>query len=329
MALGESINPTAAGMETRPTSSGYVTFDLLRNPYSTPCPQQDGLSHPNPWGIIKLIQMSKTSSVHNADSAGQINLRFIAWLFIAGGIVITLLSCLKLYPYVHSRLIAPSTNEQSPATERHLLTLPVLATTSITPTEMSLTSSPPTPMPNMAADADAALLSPTRIIIPSIGVNAHVEAVSWHVREVEGKREIIWEVPERYAAGWHKNSASPGEQSNIVINGHNTTHGEIFRGLYKLKSGDNIVLHAGDLAHTYTVSETMVLNESTQSIATRDKHARYVMPTSNERLTLITCHPYGSLRNRLIVIAQPTQTDKITARSFRNFRPLWKLWNIK
>lgn len=272
--------------------------------------------------------MSKTTTVHNTDSAGRINLRCIAWLFIAGGIVIILLGCLKLYPYVHSRLIASPDSEQPPATDRRLLALPVLATTSITPTETPLTPPPLLPTP-MAADADKALPSPTRIIITSIGVNAHVEAVSWHVREIEGKREIIWEVPERYAAGWHKNSAPPGKQGNIVINGHNTTHGEIFRELYRLQPGDTIILHAGDLAHTYTVSETMVLKESSQSIETRDEHARYVMPTRNERLTLITCHPYGSLRNRLIVIAHPTQTDKITARSFRNLRSLWKLWNMK
>jgi sortase (surface protein transpeptidase) len=28
-----------------------------------------------------------------------------------------------------------------------------------------------------------------------------------------------------------------------------------------------------------------------------------------ECLTLVTCHPYGSLRNRLIVIARPTERE--------------------
>ena len=37
----------------------------------------------------------------------------------------------------------------------------------------------------------------------------------------------------------------------------------------------------------------------------RVKNASYIQPTRDERLTLVTCHPYGSLRNRLIVIARP------------------------
>ena len=39
----------------------------------------------------------------------------------------------------------------------------------------------------------------------------------------------------------------------------------------------------------------------------RLKNARHILPTEDERLTLVTCHPYGSLQYRLIVIAFPVE----------------------
>jgi len=61
------------------------------------------------------------------------------------------------------------------------------------------------------------------------------------------------------------------------------------------------------VTRTYHVSQTLILPEAGQSLGTRLANARYVRPTDDSRLTLITCHPYGSLRNRLIVIARPAE----------------------
>lgn len=246
-----------------------------------------------------------------------------------------LIGSLKLYPYVHSRLVtlfrggqAPrAINETDTWPDQHFRATSIPAAAPIMPTVIPVTPPVLSLTPTLKANSDA--VSPTRIIIPSIGVNAHIAPVSRRLREMGGRRVLVWEVPERYVAGWHENSARPGEPGNTVINGHNTTHGEVFRELYTLRSGDTIILHAGDLAYTYSISETLILEETGQPIAVRAENARYVMPTRDERLTLVTCHPYGSLHNRLIVIARPVRTDEITAESFRNFRPLWKLWNVK
>jgi sortase (surface protein transpeptidase) len=54
------------------------------------------------------------------------------------------------------------------------------------------------------------------------------------------------------------------------------------------------------------VTEVLILPEAGQPLEVRIENAYYVLPTDDERLTLVTCHPYGSLRNRLIVIAHPT-----------------------
>jgi sortase A len=150
---------------------------------------------------------------------------------------------------------------------------------------------------------------PTRIVIPSLSVDGPVVPVSTYTKEVEGKVRAAWGVPDQRAAGWHDTSAKLGERGNVVLNGHNTNNGEIFRDLYTLHPGDRIIVHSEEFSHTYAVSETLILPEAGQPLEVRLANARYVMPTDDERLTLVTCHPYGSLRNRLIIIAKPSKSD--------------------
>jgi sortase A len=129
--------------------------------------------------------------------------------------------------------------------------------------------------------------------------------VAWQIVETDGPSEAAWQVPDAYAAGWHETSVPLGIPGNTVLNGHNTTHGEVFRDLYTLKAGDVITVYAGKIPYTYAVTEVLILPEAGQPLEKRIENARYILPTDDERLTLVTCHPYGSLRYRLIVIAHP------------------------
>jgi LPXTG-site transpeptidase (sortase) family protein len=122
---------------------------------------------------------------------------------------------------------------------------------------------------------------------------------------MDGQTQAAWEVPDIYAAGWHESSAPLGVLGNTVLNGHNTTNGEVFRDLYTLAAGDTIVAYSGNTPYTYAVTEILILPEAGQPLEVRLENARYILPTDDDRLTLVTCHPYGSLRNRLIVIAHP------------------------
>lgn len=148
---------------------------------------------------------------------------------------------------------------------------------------------------------------PTQIVVPALHVDAPVVSVSVEEKQTAGKTQRIWGVPDDFAAGWHDTSARVGERGNTVLNGHNTNHGEIFRDLYRLRPNDEIILHSKKISVTYRVSETLILPEGGQPLEVRLRNARYVLPTDDTRLTLVTCHPYGSLRNRLIVIARPVQ----------------------
>ena len=122
---------------------------------------------------------------------------------------------------------------------------------------------------------------------------------------IGGVTQPVWDVPNRRAVGWHETSAKIGA-GNTVLNGHNTSNGEVFRYLYKLEVGAEVLVEADDGAtYVYTVTEKLILPEAGQPIEVRIQNAQYTLPTGDERLTLVTCHPYNSLANRLLIIAHP------------------------
>ncbi len=218
---------------------------------------------------------------------------------------------LLYHPYIGSRLATfTATPLPVPPTVVTTPTSPGVATTITRPAMFSSAVLIPSLVPMPTATQTVPHAIPARIVIPAIGVDAPVVPVSAKTTRVGGQEYSIWEVPDTYAAGWHNTSAPPGMPGNTVLNGHNTTHGEVFRDLYRLQTGDSIVVYAGDVPYTYTVSSVLTLPEAGQPIEVRLENARYILPTRDERLTLVTCHPYGSLRYRLIVIAFPDKQQK-------------------
>jgi LPXTG-site transpeptidase (sortase) family protein len=147
---------------------------------------------------------------------------------------------------------------------------------------------------------------PVRIFIPDIDLEAPIVPIGWIYMEVGDVTQPMWAVPNQRAAGWHETSAKIGVPGNTVLNGHNTSYGEVFRDLHKLEVGAPIMIEAEDgITYTYTVTEKLLLREGGQPIEVRIENAQYALPTADERLTLLTCHPYGSLAYRLVIIAHP------------------------
>jgi sortase A len=243
-----------------------------------------------------------------------------ARLLILGGVLLLALGGLFGYPYLSSRLAvlpgpdpsAPKGASQSLFATAVVLPSPPASSSPATPvraaTEVPV-ALPPTGAAKMLPPTDpvptATPAAPTRIVIPAIGVDAPVIPISWETQDVEGQLQAFWDVPDEYAGGWHETSAPLGVPGNTVVNGHNTNNGEVFRDLYTLEAGAPIIVYSGDAPYTYVVSETLILPEAGQPLEVRQENARYILPTTDERLTLVTCHPYGSLRYRLIVIARP------------------------
>ncbi len=240
--------------------------------------------------------------------SGPIN-QILTW----GGVLLLLIGGVLAYPYIRSRLATPSLPPASTPTLPQFTVSPpptVTPSPTIMPSPTSTGTLPPsaTPAPPTVTPVPTPTpvpAPPSRIVIPSIDVDGPVVPVSWAVVDVNGQEQTAWDVPNQYAAGWHDTSAPLGVPGNTVLNGHNTNNGEIFRDLYTLEAGDTIIVYAGDTSYTYGVSEILILPEAGLPLEVRLENARYILPTDDERLSLVTCHPYGSLRYRLIVIAHP------------------------
>ncbi|MDX1418063.1 MAG: sortase, partial [Candidatus Promineifilaceae bacterium] len=145
-----------------------------------------------------------------------------------------------------------------------------------------------------------------RLAIPALEIEAPVLPVSLSAPQASGSRvHRQWTVPEKYAAGWHDNSARPGRAGNIVLNGHNNIHGAIFKNLVDLPLGAEIILFDDGVQHIYQVTGRQFLLEQGEPLRNRLKNARWILPTEDERLTLVTCWPNSSNSHRLVVVAHP------------------------
>ncbi len=170
-------------------------------------------------------------------------------------------------------------------------------------TQDRLAGPPPTPS---ATPIPPAVDPPTRIVAPAIELDAKIVTVGWKTVNQDGQKVSVWEVAD-YAAGWHQNSALPGQQGNVVLSGHHNIKGEVFRYVVDLKPGDTITLYADERPYTYTVVSRFVLKDKGEPEAVREQNARWIGPFPDQRLTLVTCWPYTSNTHRVIVVAKPAQ----------------------
>lgn len=167
------------------------------------------------------------------------------------------------------------------------------------------TSEPPTPSPT-ATPLPRAEEPPTRIVAPSIGLDATVVPMGWAQVDRNGAMVSEWVIPEN-VAGWHMNSTLPGHGGNVVLSGHHNIEGKVFRYVVDLHLGDEIILYVNDVPYYYKVTDKYILKEAGMPLRVRRKNAQWIMPTEDERLTLVTCWPYQWPGNshRVIVVARP------------------------
>ena len=87
----------------------------------------------------------------------------------------------------------------------------------------------------------------------------------------------------------------PGQPGNAVISGHRTTYGRPFFNLDQLKPGDRIEIETAIGIHVYLVRDSFVV-KPTDVWVTEDREGGW--------LTLTTCNPKFSARERLIITAE-------------------------
>jgi sortase A len=121
----------------------------------------------------------------------------------------------------------------------------------------------------------------TRIKIPKLGVDTIV---------VEGTSASAL----RAGSGHYPQTPLPCEAGNVAIAGHRTTYGKPFANVDRLAKGDVIILETPVGTCTYEVEKApFVVSPNDFSVVSND--------VSRKTLTLTTCHPKGSAKERLIV----------------------------
>lgn len=189
----------------------------------------------------------------------------------------------------------------SDGVDRSLIAAPV---PTATPTANPATAATPTDVPTPTPQPRMPV--PTRLTIPAIKLDSEIVEVGVSPKVVEDQQVYIWDVAP-YVVGHHFSSANPGEGENVVLNGHVDWQGEVFKNLNKVKQGDEVRVQAGDRTFIYKVDEILLLLENGQPLEQRLDNAKYIGTTGDERVTLVSCWPYGVDNYRLVVIARPVE----------------------
>jgi sortase A len=129
----------------------------------------------------------------------------------------------------------------------------------------------------------------TRIVIPDIDIDVVV---------VEGTTASAL----RAGAGHYPATPLPCEIGNVAIAGHRTTYGRPFHNVDLLEIGSKITLETPIGNCTYEVTQ--------EPYAVKPSDTGVLAATPDEAtLTLTTCHPKGSARQRLIIKAKLVQDN--------------------
>ena len=121
-----------------------------------------------------------------------------------------------------------------------------------------------------------------KVVIPAIGLNGYV---------LEGTES---EQLDR-AVGHYPETPLPGEKGNAGLAGHRTMFGHPFRRLDELKAGDTIETWTAVRHAVYKVTRTQRVDPSDVGV---------IAPTDGTQITLTTCNPVGSARERLVVTGE-------------------------
>ena len=215
--------------------------------------------------------------------------------------VVLLLFC--VYELKVTNLVTARAQEQLADDLREQWELPPVVAPSPVPTTGGAAPLPavaPTPTPAAAAVPPVELGSGIAVLrIPRLG--------DWNDRPpvvVEG----VSTADLKKGPGHIPGTALPGEVGNVVLSGHRTTYGAPFERFDELQPGDAVVVETRDTWFTYTVTGTRIVRPSAIEVTYPVPGDRAATPT-RRLLTMTTCHPRFSARQRMVVSAELTASD--------------------
>ena len=142
---------------------------------------------------------------------------------------------------------------------------------------------------------------PTPTLLVESPPEEHASFALIRIPKIERLRDG-WNVVEGVSRADLKNGAGhmprtplPGQPGNAVISGHRTTYGAPFHELDILEPGDRVEVDTALGTHVYEVREVIVVAPTDVWVTE---------PRPGAWLTLTTCHPKFSARQRLVVFAE-------------------------
>ena len=163
----------------------------------------------------------------------------------------------------------------------------VLAVLVVVPASAGAATQPTDVSPNLARQptfhrSQSSGVDIGSIRIPTIGLDEVVRS------------GVAMSVIDRGVAHW-AGTVAPGDDGNVVLAGHRTTHSKPFHDLDRLEPGDLVYLEdAHGFEVMYRVRETFIVDPADLWI-TYDR--------DEPMLTMFACHPKGSARFRIVVTA--------------------------
>lgn len=170
------------------------------------------------------------------------------------------------------------------------VTAPEVTSPEVSARESTVPEEPPARMPPIEEGDPIA-----RLEMPTIGVDNIVVA---GVATTDLKK----------GPGHYPETPMPGQLGNAAIAGHRTTYGQPFFNVDKLTTGDEIVVTTLDGRFVYRVTgQQIVSSRDYQVVATTD-------PT-RATITLTSCHPKYTARERIIITGELDAVASSTAAS--------------
>lgn len=128
------------------------------------------------------------------------------------------------------------------------------------------------------------------VVIPKIGLDQKI----WFGNNEKLVNKGVWHIP---------HSSTPDKGSNTVLVGHRFSYKDpaVFYHLDKVSVGDPIVIAYSGKLYTYKVNETKIVKPT-------DVYVEEA--TEDDVLTLYTCHPLWSTKERLVLTAKLEAIDE-------------------
>ncbi len=163
----------------------------------------------------------------------------------------------------------------------------------------------PTPDSSFVINTSAPNRTSVNLSIPKINVNA---PVIYDEKSYDDDKILV---ALRSGVVHYGTTAMPGQAGNIVVVGHSSgqpwapgDYKFVFTMLDKLVTGDRIILDYEGTRYIFKVTGSKVVKPTEMSVTN---------PTDQPQLTLITCTPVGTMRDRLVITARQVSPNPATA----------------